>query len=177
MFSAFKVKPFASTSEEVGQDVAVACCPSTPWLGHSAATLLSPRGRCSQLTSLPQFEGWLGPLERLTNLTVPPGVETDLCLLAVSGVNSLSQSLSANPLTTTTLSHLDLSGNVLRGDDLSVGFPSFLQQPSSVSLNNDSGTLSTCDSLAYFPAPPSRGVQPVAHGLHVAQEGYEWGPT
>ncbi|KAF4013686.1 hypothetical protein G4228_004910 [Cervus hanglu yarkandensis] len=36
------------------------------------------------------------------------------------GVNSLSQSLSANPLTATTLVHLDLSGNILRGDDLSV---------------------------------------------------------
>lgn len=36
-------------------------------------------------------------------------------------MNCLSQSLSANPLTATTLTHLDLSGNALRGDDLSVG--------------------------------------------------------
>ncbi|EPY83129.1 leucine-rich repeat-containing protein 16A isoform 2 [Camelus ferus] len=36
------------------------------------------------------------------------------------GVNSLFQSLSANPLTATTLTHLDLSGNILRGDDLSL---------------------------------------------------------
>ncbi|KAF7245232.1 F-actin-uncapping protein LRRC16A [Varanus komodoensis] len=42
----------------------------------------------------------------------------------VTGVNSLSQSLSANQLLATTLTHLDLSGNVLRGDDLSVG-PNF----------------------------------------------------
>lgn len=41
--------------------------------------------------------------------------------LFVTGVNSLSQSLSANQLLATTLTHLDLSGNVLRGDDLSVG--------------------------------------------------------
>ncbi|MEJ1284610.1 capping protein regulator and myosin 1 linker 1 [Cricetulus griseus] len=36
------------------------------------------------------------------------------------GVNSLCQSLSANPLTASTLTHLDLSGNALRGDDLSL---------------------------------------------------------
>lgn len=49
-------------------------------------------------------------------------MEIELDFLAVSGVNSLSQSLSANPLTATTLIHLDLSGSGLRGDDLSVGF-------------------------------------------------------
>lgn len=43
--------------------------------------------------------------------------------LSPKGVNSLCQSLSANPLTASTLTHLDLSGNVLRGDDLSVSFP------------------------------------------------------
>lgn len=61
---------------------------------------------------------------------MPPGGGADPPLLAVSGVNSLSQSLSANPLTASTLSHLDLSGNALRGDDLSVGPPS-LRLPSS----------------------------------------------
>uniref|UniRef100_A0A674AFT6 Capping protein regulator and myosin 1 linker 1 n=1 Tax=Salmo trutta TaxID=8032 RepID=A0A674AFT6_SALTR len=36
------------------------------------------------------------------------------------GVNSLAQALSANPAVPTTLTHLDLCGNSLRGDDLSV---------------------------------------------------------
>uniref|UniRef100_A0A674AF85 Capping protein regulator and myosin 1 linker 1 n=1 Tax=Salmo trutta TaxID=8032 RepID=A0A674AF85_SALTR len=35
------------------------------------------------------------------------------------GVNSLAQALSANPAVPTTLTHLDLCGNSLRGDDLS----------------------------------------------------------
>lgn len=37
-------------------------------------------------------------------------------------MNSLAQSLSANQSIPNTLSHLDLSGNVLRGDDLTVSF-------------------------------------------------------
>ena len=40
------------------------------------------------------------------------------------GVNSLAQSLSANQSIPSTLTHLDLSGNILRGDDLTVGTPS-----------------------------------------------------
>ncbi|KAJ7420684.1 capping protein regulator and myosin 1 linker 1 [Willisornis vidua] len=40
--------------------------------------------------------------------------------LSPKGVNSLSQSLSANSLIATTLVYLDLSGNALRGDDLSL---------------------------------------------------------
>uniref|UniRef100_A0A8B9VM92 Capping protein regulator and myosin 1 linker 1 n=1 Tax=Anas zonorhyncha TaxID=75864 RepID=A0A8B9VM92_9AVES len=40
--------------------------------------------------------------------------------LSPKGVNSLSQSLSANSLIASTLVYLDLSGNALRGDDLSV---------------------------------------------------------
>lgn len=40
--------------------------------------------------------------------------------LSPKGVNSLSQSLSANSLIANTLVYLDLSGNALRGDDLSV---------------------------------------------------------
>ncbi|XP_030743038.2 F-actin-uncapping protein LRRC16A [Echinops telfairi] len=51
--------------------------------------------------------------------------------LSPKGVNSLSQPLSANPLTATTLLHLDLSGNVLRGDDLSYMY-NFLAQPNAI---------------------------------------------
>ncbi|XP_049620900.1 F-actin-uncapping protein LRRC16A isoform X2 [Suncus etruscus] len=51
--------------------------------------------------------------------------------LSPKGVNSLSQSLSANPLTASTLSHLDLSGNILRGDDLSYMY-NFLAQPNAI---------------------------------------------
>uniref|UniRef100_A0A8C7RSW2 CARMIL C-terminal domain-containing protein n=1 Tax=Oncorhynchus mykiss TaxID=8022 RepID=A0A8C7RSW2_ONCMY len=40
--------------------------------------------------------------------------------ISQKGVNSLSQALSANPAVPTTLTHLDLCGNSLRGDDLSV---------------------------------------------------------
>uniref|UniRef100_A0A803TST7 Capping protein regulator and myosin 1 linker 1 n=1 Tax=Anolis carolinensis TaxID=28377 RepID=A0A803TST7_ANOCA len=51
--------------------------------------------------------------------------------LSPKGVNSLSQSLSANQLLATTLTHLDLSGNILRGDDLSFLY-SFLAQPNAI---------------------------------------------
>ncbi len=40
--------------------------------------------------------------------------------VCVLGVNSLCQSLSANPSIPGSLVHLDLSGNVLRGDDMQV---------------------------------------------------------
>uniref|UniRef100_A0A8C8D1C8 CARMIL C-terminal domain-containing protein n=1 Tax=Oncorhynchus tshawytscha TaxID=74940 RepID=A0A8C8D1C8_ONCTS len=39
--------------------------------------------------------------------------------ISQKGVNSLAQALSANPAVPTTLTHLDLCGNSLRGDDLS----------------------------------------------------------
>ncbi|XP_062986530.1 F-actin-uncapping protein LRRC16A isoform X2 [Elgaria multicarinata webbii] len=51
--------------------------------------------------------------------------------LSPKGLNSLSQSLSANQLLATTLTHLDLSGNVLRGDDLSFLY-NFLAQPNAI---------------------------------------------
>ncbi|XP_008830121.1 F-actin-uncapping protein LRRC16A isoform X2 [Nannospalax galili] len=51
--------------------------------------------------------------------------------LSPKGVNSLSQSLSANPLTASTLTHLELSGNTLRGDELSHMY-SFLAQPNAI---------------------------------------------
>uniref|UniRef100_A0A8C3RYM6 Capping protein regulator and myosin 1 linker 1 n=1 Tax=Chelydra serpentina TaxID=8475 RepID=A0A8C3RYM6_CHESE len=51
--------------------------------------------------------------------------------LSPKGVNSLSQSLSANQLIANTLTYLDLSGNVLRGDDPSSLY-NFLAQPNAI---------------------------------------------
>ncbi|XP_052559301.1 F-actin-uncapping protein LRRC16A isoform X4 [Tympanuchus pallidicinctus] len=51
--------------------------------------------------------------------------------LSPKGVNSLSQSLSANSLIANTLVYLDLSGNALRGDDLSSLY-NFLAQPNAL---------------------------------------------
>ncbi|KAF5925104.1 hypothetical protein HPG69_008781 [Diceros bicornis minor] len=69
-----------------------------------------------------------------------------LDLLVVAGVNSLSQSLSANPLTATTLTHLDLSGNVLRGDDLSYMY-GFLAQPNALAHLDLSNTECSLDMV------------------------------
>ncbi|XP_059509369.1 F-actin-uncapping protein LRRC16A-like isoform X7 [Stegostoma tigrinum] len=51
--------------------------------------------------------------------------------LSPKGVNSLAQSLSANQQIPNLLTHLDLSGNFLRGDDLS-NLYSFLAQPNAL---------------------------------------------
>ncbi|XP_066848807.1 F-actin-uncapping protein LRRC16A isoform X6 [Anser cygnoides] len=51
--------------------------------------------------------------------------------MSPKGVNSLSQSLSANSLIANTLVYLDLSGNALRGDDLSSLY-NFLAQPNAL---------------------------------------------
>uniref|UniRef100_A0AAR2LZ24 CARMIL C-terminal domain-containing protein n=1 Tax=Pygocentrus nattereri TaxID=42514 RepID=A0AAR2LZ24_PYGNA len=59
--------------------------------------------------------------------------------LSPKGVNSLAQSLSANQSILSTLSHLDLSGNILRGDDLP-NFYNFLSQPNSLSTLDLSNT-------------------------------------
>ncbi|XP_014644193.1 PREDICTED: leucine-rich repeat-containing protein 16A isoform X2 [Ceratotherium simum simum] len=66
--------------------------------------------------------------------------------LSPKGVNSLSQSLSANPLTATTLTHLDLSGNVLRGDDLSYMY-GFLAQPNALAHLDLSNTECSLDMV------------------------------
>ncbi|XP_075389345.1 F-actin-uncapping protein LRRC16A [Tenrec ecaudatus] len=66
--------------------------------------------------------------------------------LSPKGVNSLSQSLSANPLTATTLLHLDLSGNVLRGDDLSYMY-NFLAQPNAIAHLDLSNTECSLDMV------------------------------
>ncbi|KAB0355026.1 hypothetical protein FD755_022485, partial [Muntiacus reevesi] len=66
--------------------------------------------------------------------------------LSPKGVNSLCQSLSANPLTATTLVHLDLSGNILRGDDLSSMY-SFLAQPNAIAHLDLSNTECSLDMV------------------------------
>ncbi|XP_054981978.1 F-actin-uncapping protein LRRC16A isoform X3 [Sorex araneus] len=66
--------------------------------------------------------------------------------LSPKGVNSLSQSLSANPLTASTLTHLDLSGNVLRGDDLSSMY-NFLAQPNAIAHLDLSNTECSLDMV------------------------------
>ncbi|MBN3324721.1 CARL1 protein, partial [Atractosteus spatula] len=70
--------------------------------------------------------------------------------LSPKGVNSLAQSLSANQLIPNTLVHLDLSGNMLRGDDL-VNLYSFLGQPNNLSTldlsNSDCPLDMVCAAL------------------------------
>ncbi|XP_062385557.1 F-actin-uncapping protein LRRC16A [Sardina pilchardus] len=70
--------------------------------------------------------------------------------LSSKGVNILAQSLSANPSMASTLTHLDLSGNALRGDDLA-NLCSFLGQPNSLQTldlsNSDCPLELICSSL------------------------------
>ncbi|XP_041942504.1 F-actin-uncapping protein LRRC16A-like isoform X2 [Alosa sapidissima] len=64
--------------------------------------------------------------------------------LSPKGVNSLAQSLSANQSIPSTLTHLDLSGNILRGDDLT-NFYNFLGQPNSLATLDLSNTDCSLD--------------------------------
>ncbi|XP_073487277.1 F-actin-uncapping protein LRRC16A isoform X1 [Aquarana catesbeiana] len=66
--------------------------------------------------------------------------------ISAKGVNSLSQSLSANQLIASTLTHLDLSGNVLRGDDLPYLY-SFLAQPNAIKYLDLSNTECSVDMV------------------------------
>ncbi|XP_072267686.1 F-actin-uncapping protein LRRC16A isoform X2 [Pyxicephalus adspersus] len=66
--------------------------------------------------------------------------------ISAKGVNSLSQSLSANPLIASTLTHLDLSGNVLRGDDLPYLY-NFLAQPNAINYLDLSNTECSVDMV------------------------------
>ncbi|KAM8966287.1 F-actin-uncapping protein LRRC16A isoform 2-T2 [Pelodytes ibericus] len=66
--------------------------------------------------------------------------------ISPKGVNSLSQSLSANQLIASTLTHLDLSGNVLRGDDLSYLY-TFLAQPNAIKCLDLSNTECVVDTV------------------------------
>ncbi|XP_048363630.1 F-actin-uncapping protein LRRC16A isoform X3 [Sphaerodactylus townsendi] len=66
--------------------------------------------------------------------------------LSPKGVNSLSQSLSANQLLATTLTHFDLSGNILRGDDLS-HLHNFLAQSNAITHLDLSNTECALDMM------------------------------
>ncbi|XP_037831643.1 F-actin-uncapping protein LRRC16A isoform X2 [Kryptolebias marmoratus] len=70
--------------------------------------------------------------------------------LSPKGVNSLCQALCANPMIATTLTHLDLSGNSLRGDDIQY-LHSFLSHPNRLEVldlsNSDCSLELVCASL------------------------------
>ncbi|XP_040899698.1 F-actin-uncapping protein LRRC16A-like [Toxotes jaculatrix] len=66
--------------------------------------------------------------------------------LSPKGVNSLCQSLSANPSIPSSLVHLDLSGNILRGDDMQ-HFSHFLGQPNSLVTLDLSNTDCSLDQV------------------------------
>ncbi|KAM4630614.1 F-actin-uncapping protein LRRC16A [Polymixia lowei] len=70
--------------------------------------------------------------------------------MSPKGVNSLCQALCANPAVSSTLTHLDLSGNSLRGDDLP-NLHSFLGQPNCLEnldlSNSDCSLDQVCASL------------------------------
>ncbi|XP_056141611.1 LOW QUALITY PROTEIN: F-actin-uncapping protein LRRC16A-like [Lampris incognitus] len=66
--------------------------------------------------------------------------------LSPKGVNSLCQSLSANPSIPSSLVHLDLSGNILRGDDMQ-HFYHFLGQPNSLATLDLSNTDCLLDQV------------------------------
>ncbi|XP_017265497.1 F-actin-uncapping protein LRRC16A isoform X2 [Kryptolebias marmoratus] len=66
--------------------------------------------------------------------------------LSPKGVNSLCQSLSANPSIPSSLVHLDLSGNMLRGDDMQ-HFYNFLGQPNSLATLDLSNTDCSLDQV------------------------------
>ncbi|XP_035039076.2 F-actin-uncapping protein LRRC16A [Hippoglossus stenolepis] len=84
---------------------------------------------------------------------LPMGLKhLNLCRTSMSpkGVNILCQSLCANPVVATTLTHLDLSGNSLRGDDLQ-NLHSFLSHSNSLETldlsNSDCSLEQVCSSL------------------------------
>ncbi|XP_025767132.1 F-actin-uncapping protein LRRC16A isoform X1 [Oreochromis niloticus] len=66
--------------------------------------------------------------------------------LSPKGVNSLCQSLSASPSIPSSLVHLDLSGNMLRGDDMQ-HFYHFLGQPNSLATLDLSNTDCLLDQV------------------------------
>ncbi|KAM3873708.1 F-actin-uncapping protein LRRC16A-like [Diretmus argenteus] len=66
--------------------------------------------------------------------------------LSPKGVNSLCQSLSANPSIPSSLVHLDLSGNVFRGDDMQHLYH-FLGQPNSLATLDLSNTDCSLDQV------------------------------
>ncbi|GLD59505.1 F-actin-uncapping protein LRRC16A-like protein [Lates japonicus] len=84
---------------------------------------------------------------------LPMGLKhLNLCKTSMSpkGVNSLCQALCANPVVASTLTHLDLSGNSLRGDDLP-NLHSFLSYSNCLETldlsNSDCSLEQVCASL------------------------------
>ncbi|CAB1420744.1 unnamed protein product, partial [Pleuronectes platessa] len=84
---------------------------------------------------------------------LPMGLKhLNLCRTSMSpkGVNVLCQSLCVNPVVATSLTHLDLSGNSLRGDDLQ-NLHSFLSHSNSLETldlsNSDCSLDQVCSSL------------------------------
>ncbi|XP_076013240.1 F-actin-uncapping protein LRRC16A isoform X2 [Genypterus blacodes] len=84
---------------------------------------------------------------------LPMGLkQLNLCKTSMSpkGVNSLCQALYANPAVSSALTHLDLSGNSLRGDDLP-NLHSFLSHPNCLQAldlsNSDCSLDQVCASL------------------------------
>uniref|UniRef100_A0A3P9HF33 CARMIL C-terminal domain-containing protein n=1 Tax=Oryzias latipes TaxID=8090 RepID=A0A3P9HF33_ORYLA len=74
--------------------------------------------------------------------------------LSPKGVNSLCHSLSANPSIPASLVHLDVSGNMLRGDDMQ-HFYNFLGQPNSLTTLDLSNTDCSLDQVNTFLCNPS----------------------
>ncbi|XP_077576762.1 F-actin-uncapping protein LRRC16A-like isoform X1 [Stigmatopora nigra] len=66
--------------------------------------------------------------------------------LSPKGVNSFCQSLSANPSIPSSLVHMDLSGNILRGDDMQ-HFYNFLSQPNRLVTLDLSNTDCSLDQV------------------------------
>ncbi|XP_072365752.1 F-actin-uncapping protein LRRC16A-like isoform X3 [Scyliorhinus torazame] len=85
--------------------------------------------------------------------------------LSHKGVNSLAQSLSANQQIPNSLTHLDLSGNFLRGDDLS-NLYSFLAQPNALVHLDLSNTDCALDMVC---AALLRGCCQQLASLHLAK--------
>uniref|UniRef100_A0A3P9M9Y0 CARMIL C-terminal domain-containing protein n=1 Tax=Oryzias latipes TaxID=8090 RepID=A0A3P9M9Y0_ORYLA len=71
--------------------------------------------------------------------------------MSPKGVNSLCQALCANPVVASTLTHLDLSGNSLRGDDIT-NLHSFLSHPNCLQTldlsNSDCSLELICATLS-----------------------------
>uniref|UniRef100_A0A3B3IN72 CARMIL pleckstrin homology domain-containing protein n=1 Tax=Oryzias latipes TaxID=8090 RepID=A0A3B3IN72_ORYLA len=71
--------------------------------------------------------------------------------MSPKGVNSLCQALCANPVVASTLTHLDLSGNSLRGDDIT-NLHSFLSHPNCLQTldlsNSDCSLELICGTLS-----------------------------
>uniref|UniRef100_A0A674C9W2 Capping protein regulator and myosin 1 linker 1 n=1 Tax=Salmo trutta TaxID=8032 RepID=A0A674C9W2_SALTR len=98
--------------------------------------------------------------------------------LSPKGVNSLAQSLSANQSIPSTLSHLDLSGNILRADDIP-HFYHFLGQPNSLTTldlsNTDCSLDLVSETIVWYHL--LRGVTILSVFLFVSRKGKDVPPS